>query len=330
VAHHLAIDVVSWGVLLEDLAAAYAAPEKALPAGPSWSRWARALGGEASAGALAELPWWRAVPPAAPLPRDLSARGRGAESDAMVVHGALSREETHALLRETAGAYHAQINELLLTALSRTLQRWTGSHGQTIALEGHGREAFAGAPAVEGAVGWFTSLFPVRLDLPGGAADAGAALKAVKEQLRAVPRHGFGYGLLRYLGPPAARAELAAQPWPEICFNYLGQLDSSAPAEGFRTAAESRGQDHGAQNSRPFLLEINAAVRDGALDCAWSYSRAHHREATVQRLADAFVRELRGLIGGSAAAEAGSAALSDFTATGLSQSDLDKVLARLK
>jgi non-ribosomal peptide synthase protein (TIGR01720 family) len=247
-----------------------------------------------------------------------------------VVHGALSSEETHQLLRETAGAHHAQINELLLTALARTLQPWTGAPGQTIALEGHGREAFAGSPAVEGAVGWFTSLFPVRLELPDGPADAGMALRSVKDQLRAVPRHGFGYGLLRYLGPPEARAELAAQPWPEICFNYLGQLDSSAPTEGFRTAGEPRGSDHGAQNSRPFLLEINAAVRDGALDCAWSYSRAHHREATVQRLADGFVRELRGLIGGSAAAGAGSAAPSDFTATGLSQSDLDKVLARLK
>ncbi len=330
-AHHLAVDGVSWRVLLEELAGLYAVPDQPLPPVQSWSRWVRALAAEAgSAGTRAEAPWWRSVPGAAPLPRDASAPGRGAEAEAAVAHSVLTVEETTTLLRETAADRHAQVNEILLSALVRVLREWTGASGQTLALEGHGREAFPGSPSVESAVGWFTSLFPVRFDLAGAAADPGAALKAVKDQLRAVPRHGFGYGLLRYLGSREIRAELGSQPWPELCFNFLGQLDSPTLIEGFRAASEPRGADHGPGNRRPFLLEINAAVRDGALDCAWSYSRAHHHHATVQRLADRFAEELRGYLapGGTAAPDPSSP--SDFSVPGLSQSDLDKVLARQK
>jgi amino acid adenylation domain-containing protein/non-ribosomal peptide synthase protein (TIGR01720 family) len=327
VVHHLAIDIVSWQVLLEDLAAAYAAPERSFPPGPAWSRWARAVRAEvASAATLAELAWWRAVPAGPPLPRDRLAPGRGVVADAATVEGVLSAEETRVLLRETGEAHRAQINELLLTALAQALREWTGASAHTVALEGHGREAFPGSPAVERAVGWFTTLFPLRLDLSAAGPAAGSELKSVKEQWRAVPRRGFGYGLLRYAGPAGARAELGAQPWPEICFNYLGQLDAAAGVAGFRAAEESRGADQGAKNARPFLLEVNAAVRQGALRCVWSYSRAHHQAATVQRLADRFGAALRALM--APGDGRGAATPSDFSAPGLSQADLDKILAR--
>jgi non-ribosomal peptide synthase protein (TIGR01720 family) len=313
------------------LAGGYAAPDQPLPPVQLWSRWARALSAEAAgAVARAEAAWWRSVPGAAPLPRDSSAAGRGTEAEVAVAHSVLTAEETGTLLRETAAARHAQVNEILLAALVRVLREWTGASGQTLVLEGHGREAFAGSPPIESAMGWFTSLFPVRFDLAGAAPDPGAALKAVKDQLRAVPRHGFGYGLLRYLGPAEIQAELGQQPWPELCFNYLGQLDSPTLIEGFRSAGESRGADHGAKNGRPFLIEINAAVRDGALHCTWSYSRAHHRDATVRRLADRLAEELRGLLASGVAAAAAPSSPSDFSVPGLSQADLDKVLSRQK
>ena len=86
-------------------------------------------------------------------------------------------------------------------------------------------------------VGWFTSLYPVRLDpglldleeaLSGGPA-LGRALKTIKEQLRAVPGKGLGYGLLRYLNEATA-AELAGAAAPQLGFNYLGRF--AAGAEG--------------------------------------------------------------------------------------------------
>ncbi len=332
VVHHLAIDGVSWRVLLEELAAAYAGRE--LPVATArWGEWARALAAQAAAPeTLAELPHWRAVP-ATRLPRDFAAAGRGVTADEDTVEVTLSRDETQALLTETAEAYRTQINDLLLTALARALAPWTGATAHTIALEGHGREEFAGAPDVARTVGWFTTLFPVALDA-GGDAEPGSALKRVKEQLRAVPRRGLGYGLLRHLGPPAAREALGAQPAPELCFNYLGQLDAAPAGDSattaFAAAAESHGADHGPRNARAFLVEINAAVRDGAFRATWHFSRAHHRRATVARVADDFGAALRALIAHCRAAGTGGFTPSDFSAPDVSQDDLDKLLSRLQ
>ncbi|MFX5918551.1 condensation domain-containing protein, partial [Acinetobacter baumannii] len=73
-------------------------------------------------------------------------------------------------------------------------------------------------------VGWFTTAYPVHLH-PGE--DAGAAIRAVKEQLRAVPGNGLGYGVLRHLGDGEAQATLRALPEARVTFNYLGQFDGS-------------------------------------------------------------------------------------------------------
>ena len=83
--------------------------------------------------------------------------------------------------------------------------------------------------------GWFTSIHPVRLD--AGNATGGAAIKAVKEQLRAVPDGGIGYGLLRYGGGEAA-AELAAAPPAQIAFNYLGRIAPGGEEGDWTLAAE--------------------------------------------------------------------------------------------
>src|SRR5204862_3575469 len=97
--------------------------------------------------------------------------------------------------------------------------------------ENLGREGGFGAVDVTRTVGWFTSLYPVRLD-PGlldladalsGGASLGRALKTIKEQLRAVPGKGLGYGLLRYLNGATAPV-LAGGPVPQLGFNYLGRI----------------------------------------------------------------------------------------------------------
>ncbi len=327
-AHHLAIDVVSWSVLLEDLAAAYAAPDRRFSPETGWPAWVRALAAEAGrVDSRAELDFWRRVPASRPLPRDFEAPGSGTGRDEAYASSRLTAAETAALRGGPSVQGPAGISPLLLAALARTLRAWTGQSGHTVAVEAHGREGFPGSPPVEGTLGWFTALFPFRLEVPDGA-DPTATLADVRAAWQAVPRRGIGYGLLRYLGSPEIRAELGAQPGPELCFNYLGQLDAPDPTQGFRLAMEPRGPDHGTGNPRPFLLEINAAVRDGALDCVWSFSRAHHREAAVQGLADRFADELRALAGpaGSAVAAPAPAA---YSAEGLSQSDLNTILSRL-
>src|SRR5204862_6042261 len=106
---------------------------------------------------------------------------------------ALTEEETKALLTQVPAAYHTQINDLLLGALAQAISSWTGERALLVDLEGHGREALFEEVDLSRTVGWFTSMYPVLLELPASQ-DAGAAIKSVKEQLRATPNRGIGYG----------------------------------------------------------------------------------------------------------------------------------------
>ncbi|HEX7242147.1 MAG TPA: amino acid adenylation domain-containing protein, partial [Longimicrobiaceae bacterium] len=327
-AHHLVVDGVSWRVLVEDLETALdggALPAKTTP----FREWARRLAEHARSGAFdAELAYWTdpARLGAAPLPLD-HAGGREAntEATARVVAVELGAEETEALLREVPAAYRTQVNDVLLTALARALSAWTGAPRVLVELEGHGREEhlFEGVD-LSRTVGWFTTLFPVLLEAGG---EPGAAIKAVKERLRAVPNRGIGHGALRWLGPAGAREALAALPAAEVAFNYLGQVDGGAP-EGAALALtlDPAGPALSPGARRAYLLEADALVEGGALRVRWRYSGAAHREETVRALAESFLAELRALVAHCASAGAGGYTPSDFPLAGLDQDALDRLL----
>ena len=241
----------------------------------------------------------------------------------------LGAEETRALLQEVPSAYRTQVNDVLLCALAQAVSEWTGGPRVRLALEGHGREEGVGAGVdLTRTVGWFTSLYPVVLDLEG-AAGPGDRLKRVKEQLRAVPGRGIGYGVLRYLAPdPELRRALAAAAGPEIVFNYLGQFDGAGPAEaGFRFVSGARGPESAGDNRRSFLLEVNGSVGGGRLALHFAWGKGTHRRETVRRLADAYLEALRGLIAHCRDEGAGGYTPSDFPLAELSQAEVDALLA---
>ena len=138
----------------------------------------------------------------------------------------LSRAETQALLQRLPAIFQTQINDALLTALALALQRWTGSEALRIDLEGHGREPISDGVDVSRTVGWFTTLFPIALNVQPGIAVADSLL-AVRDQLKRVPDRGLSYGLLRYWSAdPAVRAALSGMPPSPVLFNYLGRFDA--------------------------------------------------------------------------------------------------------
>jgi non-ribosomal peptide synthase protein (TIGR01720 family) len=154
-------------------------------------------------------------------------------------------------------------------------------------------------------------------------------LRAVKEQLRQVPRRGIGYGLLRYLAPDRQVAQrLRCLPQSEVCFNYLGQFDRVI-AEGalFAPAHESIGPVQSPRGKLSYVLEINAWVAGGRLHADWTYSSAVHHRATIQRLADGFCDGLRALIECSRSAHTIAYTPSDFPEANLSQAELDRLIA---
>ncbi|MFJ4145436.1 amino acid adenylation domain-containing protein [Pseudomonas sp. NPDC089734] len=331
VIHHLVVDGVSWRVLLEDLQQAYVALNTgkalALPAKTSSIKsWAEQLHAYAQSPALEqELAYWQAqlqdVSDA--LPSD-HADGGQQQKHATSVTTQLSSELTRQLLQEAPAAYRTQINDLLLTALARVISRWTGQPDALIKLEGHGREDLFDDVDLSRTVGWFSSLYPVRLTPHAALADS---IMSIKEQLRAIPNKGIGYGVLRYLGTESARQSLQQLAQGSIVFNYLGQFDGSFDASDalFAPSGEGSGASQSSEAPLAAPISINGQVYNGELRLSWSFSGAVFERDTVQRLADEYAQELQQLIAHCTTEGGAGVTPSDFPLAGLNQKQLARV-----
>jgi non-ribosomal peptide synthase protein (TIGR01720 family) len=199
-----------------------------------------------------------------------------------------------------------------------------------IELEGHGRTQLEDVLDLSRTVGWFTAVFPVRIDL-GPDADWGEQLKSVKEYLRRIPNSGVGYGVLRYLNPdPEVGARLCLQPQPEISFNYLGQFDQVLTGKSaFRVVGEPAGDPIAPNSRRNKLLEIGGSVTGDRLHLSFTYSKSAHSEATMQQVADDVMAALRGLMTHCLEKKDRVYTASDFPLAGLSAKNLDQVIRKL-
>jgi amino acid adenylation domain-containing protein/non-ribosomal peptide synthase protein (TIGR01720 family) len=331
VIHHLAVDTVSLRILADDLRSSAARIAQGLAPGlpprtSSFKRWAERLveiaRGEAIAG---ELPFWLAEgrQRVLPLPVD-HPRGEDDEAGARTLRASLTAEETEALLTRVPEAYRTQVPDLLLTALAQALAAWTGQARMLVDVEGHGREEIDPQLDLSRTVGWFTTSFPVLLELDPSLGP-GEALTAIKEQLRAIPDHGLGYGLLRYLrGDLALAKRLGALPRAEIGFNYLGQIDGLAagPSPSVRLRART-GPPRAPGQRRAHLLELVAAVSGAQLHVELVHGEGRYDRRTIEVLSQRFVASLRVLIEHCLSPGAGGPTPSDFQRAKLTQDVLD-------
>ncbi|MHC5760523.1 amino acid adenylation domain-containing protein [Nostoc sp.] len=337
VIHHLVVDGVSWRILLEDLQTAYQqlAQGKAIALTAkttSFKDWSEKLTAYAQSQALkSEVAYWlnesRAAVP--PIPVDYT-QGANTVASASTVSVSLNEIETRALLQDVPKAYNTQINDVLLTALVLVLARWTNSSSVLFNLEGHGREDIVDGVDLSRTIGWFTTLFPVIVEL-GAIENPADALKSVKEQLRAIRNKGIGYGLLRYLSQDAEiAAQLQASGQAEISFNYLGQFDQLLNTSSWmQLASESAGHSQNLQNNRAHLLDINSVITGERLKIEWIYSTNLHQQTTIATLAQDFVKILQELIAHCSSPESGGYTPSDFSLVKLNQLELDQLLASL-
>jgi non-ribosomal peptide synthase protein (TIGR01720 family) len=361
VIHHLVVDGVSWRILLADLQQAYeqlaAGGAVKLPAkSSSFKQWAEQLVRYAGSGAAqAAAAYWQGERWEAEswgrLPVD-EAEGANRMEQARAVTVGLSRSETQELLQEVPEVYHTEINDVLVTALAEVLTEWSGAPRVVVQLEGHGREELLEEVDVSRTVGWFTTMYPVLLEVQEGgwskrtgaaAAAAGRELKSIKEQLRRVPDKGIGYGVMRYLsGDEELRERLKrAGRGAQVSFNYLGQFDqvvgeSSGERGGggeqkmFAMAGESSGAQVNMKNERRQELEINAMVVGGRLQVGWTYSEARYRRETIAAVADAYLEALRALIRHCLSVGAGGYTPSDFGLTHVDQNEFDEALSEIE
>ncbi|MFF7163702.1 amino acid adenylation domain-containing protein [Streptomyces sp. NPDC008086] len=337
VAHHLVVDGVSWRIILADLAEAWQSGRPLPRGGTSFRTWSRLLGEEArQPHRVRELAWWtRALDGVRPLiDRDHDA-GAASQERSLVLPPALTKP----LLTVVPAAYHAAVPDVLLTALALAASAWRERRGDLtgrallVGLEGHGREdGIAEGVDLSSTVGWFTTFHPVGIDpgpldvdeaLSGGPA-AGIALKRIKEQLRAVPDHGIGYGLLRHLNPDTAPA-LEKLPQPQILFNYLGRFTVSGPeGEPWELAPEVPVL-RVPTSTTVFGLEINAVAveeeTDGArLHISASWPDSFLTGAEARDLLDLWELALHGL---ARHTPAGGLTPSDLPMVELTQEDID-------
>ncbi len=334
IVHHLVMDGVSWRILLEDLETACdqlacGEPIEFALKTASVKQWSERLTTYAHSTALKrEIGYWSEVAKQTThLPLD-NVDGDNATASARTINIELETEETRELLQDVPSIYNTQINDVLLTALALAFRRWTGTSTTQVELEGHGREEIFDGIDVSRTVGWFTTHFPVQLRLPEEA-DISASVKAVKEQLRAIPARGIGYGVLRYLCNETAD-QLSSLPQPEVSFNYLGQFDNVLPESSlFALATESLGAAQSLAGVRSHVLRINASVTDGQLRLALTYSENLHKRETIEQLAQWIAGELRAIIAHRPAAKESCHTPSDFPHASVSQQELDRLVARV-
>lgn len=293
--HHLVVDGVSWRILLADLNQAY---EQALagqaialaPKSHAFRDWSEAcVAYAASPQLLEQRAYWLAL---AAVPRLDGATAEPVPSHALVaLVDKLEPQATEALLTEVHKAYQTEINDLLLTALARALAVCFQRRELAILLEGHGREQIGAELDLSQTVGWFTSIFPVLLRLPERDTPADA-LKHVKEQLRAIPNKGVGFGILRYLTHELDQVD----PRPDISFNYLGQVDSDVAQGRFRSAELAWGAAIDPEQPAHTDIALEAIVLQGCLRFALRYNPRRFSAARMDELLATYRAQLLALI----------------------------------
>jgi amino acid adenylation domain-containing protein/non-ribosomal peptide synthase protein (TIGR01720 family) len=359
--HHLIIDGVSWRIITEDLVQTLEAlmhhqtPQLGLKTS-SFQSYSQALQAYASSQTLIdELPYWQNIVNkinnidmdhhAFTLSDRLSnSENKKDENKKTAFHEiivSLKPPLTHKLLTQANLSYRTQTLEILLTALALTLQK-NGNNSAYIQLESHGRQNIIPDIDLSQSIGWFTALYPcflklddiANLDNINNNIDLDSAIKTIKETLRTIPHNGLHYGILKYLrsGLADTKTLKIRDDVPSILFNYLGQFDNVSH-ELLDLAPESSEisiKNVSDKNKKDAILEINAQVINGALECAFLYSQKDFKNKTVKSFGKTFIQELENLIDYVTLPNSIGFSPSDFKLAQLNQKEIDTVIFKNK
>jgi non-ribosomal peptide synthase protein (TIGR01720 family) len=270
-------------------------PEKAT----SYRQWTEELANYASSPALeGEYRYWKKViNNFESLPTDTTYEETISYTETNHYSVSLDEAATEALQKDIHGAYGTEINDILLSALSLSLVDWIKTEKVVIGLEGHGREELFDGVDINRTLGWFTTVYPVSLDICSKE-EVGSLIADTKDMLRAIPEKGIGYSVLRYLGTEEQQETLSKN-YQEIIFNYLGSFDNSVSKKedslvGF--ASESAGEAISQNNKNPHRIAINSMVVNNTLQLDWSYDSKRYHKETIEKIADNYIAALQHII----------------------------------
>ena len=290
VIHHLVVDGVSWRIILDDLHILYHQIEEKLPLKlepktSSFKDWSEFLYQHAKSSALnQERVYWENIVSQDTYQFEKKSHIEKETYQERLVSFSLDEKTTQSLLSNCAEQYHAKVNELLLTSLILAMSRMSNDNVFAIELESHGRESLDSQLDISQTVGWFTCMYPfiVNVDTEQSLA---SLVRQVKEQYRALPSNGLGYGILKYL----AAEKLSHTSAPELLFNYLGQLDQAIQKDSvFEVAQESMGHETSLNRQSRHGVTITGYVEQGALGFTISYNASLYEDSIMIELKDWF------------------------------------------
>ncbi|MFL6980100.1 amino acid adenylation domain-containing protein [Bacillus inaquosorum] len=332
--HHLVVDAVSWRILFEDFSTAYKQavsgetiklPQKT----DSYLTYSQRIADYSKSRQMQrEAAYWdkRENRHIQPIPKDNDAAPNTFKYTE-VIDFELSRHHTELLLTAVHKAYSTEMNDILLTALGLALQQWTGYDQFKISMEGHGRESYLEDIDISRTVGWFTSIYPVWLDMSHSDHKnkderLGHLIKQTKDMLHRIPHKGAGYGVLKYTNKKWGSEKGS----PDISFNYLGQFDQDIQSKAFEVSDIKPGNEISPEWVRPYALDISGAVSSGCLNMHMIYNRLQLEKKTIQTFAGHFKQTLENIIEHCTGKENREWSASDFTDEDLTLDELSEIM----
>ena len=325
-AHHLLVDGVSWRIILEDLLNIYKALEEGKEVKvplktASLADWDEKLVEYSNdKELLIEKGLWTEMEGNGfKLPVD-SEEEEFINEYKEKVSGELTEKDTAALLTEANKPYNTQINHLLLTALYKTVSKWTGERKITIEMEGHGRNLED--IDVSRTIGWFTSMYPVSLEV--STCSLGENIKEVKEQMMKIPNNGVGYGILKYIGEYGKDARDFNNA-SQIRFNYLGQFDKEVDNDLFSISNIYTGEESATENFMTTGIDINCMVVNGVFTVEFAFNKKQYKLETLESFKNSYMENLKAVIDHTIKEEKVHFTPSDFNGCPLNQRELDSL-----
>ncbi|MCY9537232.1 amino acid adenylation domain-containing protein, partial [Paenibacillus thiaminolyticus] len=288
--HHLVVDGVSWRILIEDFHTSYVQllnhQEIRLPLkSDSFQRWAQKLNEYAKREDIEhESAYWKSIAELEieSLPTDYN-KQKSLRKHTRTTTINLNEQQTAELLKQANRAYNTEIDELLLSAIGMAFKKWADLNRFIINMEGHGRESIMPDVDINRTVGWFTSEYPVVIDI-GDEPNPLDIISKVQKDIRRIPHKGIHYGVLRYLSEHSRNDKMDIK--PEVSFNYLGQFDRDSKEDDgdVQFSAFSGGDSMSLDQVRECKIDIECVVLHGRLSLTVHYSDQQYKEETIERL----------------------------------------------
>ncbi len=336
--HHLVIDGISWRIILEDFLVGYQQIQlgkeiEFQDKSDSYISWSNKLREYSeSSEILKELCYWNEMEniKTQRLPRDceIKAEKRNYRND-VAIATIINKLETKKLLQKVNWAYNTEINDILLTALSLSIKEFFGIVKFFINIEGHGREKFIEGIDVSRTVGWFTSQFPIIIDICD-VKDLSETIKVIKKILRSIPNKGMGYGILKYVTSENKKTEFNFKQEPELCFNYLGQFSLEFITNKFKISNMITENTLSHKSNQNYAIEINGVIFEGKMKLFFIYNRYEFKKDTIKKFVNYFNTTLKKITKHCIDKKEKEMTLTDFSSSTMIEQDLKTILEVLE